>query len=113
MKDNDSKLLAEAYEQVQEGIMSAVGGAADTALKKTGQIAGAGAKMAGKAAVKGGLNVGGTLAKGAGIGLDGIMNALNFLTSDQLKKVGDACIRKASEIKVSNEEELPEDGENC
>jgi hypothetical protein len=113
MKDNDSELIGEAYDQVQEGVMGAVGGAADTALRKTGQIAGAGVKMAGKAAAKGGLNVGGALAKGTGIGLDGILNALNFLTSDQLKKVGDACMRKASEIKVSNEEDFPEDGENC
>ena len=31
MKDNDSKLIGEAYEQIQEGIMGAMGGAADTA----------------------------------------------------------------------------------
>ncbi len=111
MKDNDSKLIGEAYEQIQEGIMGAMGGAADTAVRKTGQIAVAGVKMACKAAAKGGLNVGGAIAKGAGIGLDGIMNALNYLTSDQLKKLGEACMQKASSIKVSNEEGIPEDGE--
>lgn len=94
MKDNDSKLIGEAYEQIQEGIMGAMGGAADTAVRKTGQIAGAGVKMAGKAAAKGGLNVGGAIAKGAGIGLDGIMNALNYLTSDQLKNLVKLACKK-------------------
>lgn len=91
MKDNDSKLIAEAY---NEGVMSAFGSAA---------------KATGKAAAKTGLAVGGTAAKGAGIALDGIMKSLNYLTSDQLKKVGDYCLKKAAE----NEEGTHEDGENC
>tara|TARA_R100000278_G_scaffold121350_1_gene105067 strand:- start:147 stop:437 length:291 start_codon:yes stop_codon:yes gene_type:complete len=96
MKDNDSKLIAEAY---NEGVMSAFGGAA---------------KSIGKAAGKTSLAVGGTAAKGTGIALDGIMKAVNYLTSDQLKKLGDYCLKKASENEEDTHEDGEhEDGENC
>ena len=96
MKDNDSKLIAEAY---NEGVMGAFGGAA---------------KSIGKAAGKTGLAVGGTTAKGAGMALDGIMKAVNYLTSDQLKKLGDYCLKKASENEEDTHEDGEhEDGENC
>lgn len=97
MKDNDSKLIAEAY---NEGVMSAFGGAA---------------KSVGKAAGKTGLAVGGTAAKGAGIALDGILKAVNYITSDQLKKLGEYCLKKASENEegAHEDDEHNEDGENC
>ena len=100
MKDNDSKLLEEAYGQVQEGVMSALGSAA---------------KATGRAAGKTGLAVGGVAAKGTGIALDGIMQSLNYLTSEQLKKIGDYCLKKAGENEEDTHEddEHNEDGENC
>lgn len=97
MKDNDSKLIAEAY---NEGVMSALGSAA---------------KATGRAAGKTGLAVGGVAAKGTGIALDGIMQSLNYLTSEQLKKVGDYCIKKAGENEEGayEDDKHKEDGENC
>ena len=96
MKDNDSKLIAEAY---NEGVMSAFGGAA---------------KSIGKAAGKTGLAVGGVGPKGAGMALDGIMKAVNYLTSAQLKKLGDYCLKKAAENEEgAHEDGEIEDGENC
>jgi len=100
MKDNDSKLLEEAYGQIQEGVMSALGSAA---------------KATGRAAGKTGLAVGGVAAKGTGIALDGIIQSLNYLTSEQLKKIGDYCLKKAGENEEDTHEddEHNEDGENC
>ncbi len=85
-QDEDSKLIAEAY---NEGVMSALGSAG---------------KAVGKAGLKSGLAVGGAGAKGAGIALDGIMKALNYLTSEQLQKLGQAALDKADEIRISDEE---------
>ena len=52
-----------------------------------------------------GLAATGVAAKGAGIGLDGIMKALNYLTSTQLQKLGQAALDKADQIKISDEED--------
>ena len=89
MKNKDTQLLEEAYTQVQEGF---------------GDFAKGAAKMTGKTIGKAGLATGGALAKGAGIGLDGLMKALNYLTSEQLQKLVQAALNKASEIKISDEE---------
>ena len=89
MEPNDTQLLEEAYCQVQEGF---------------GDFAKSAAKMTGKAAAKTGLAATGAVVKGAGIGLDGLMKALNYLTSEQLQKLGEAALKKAGEIKISDEE---------
>jgi hypothetical protein len=83
MKDNDSKLIGEAYEQeVQEGAL--------------GDIA-SGLGGVGKGVGKLGVGAGGVALKGAGMGLEAILKALNFLTAEQLKKVGDAAMKVATE----------------
>lgn len=89
MKNKDAQLLEEAYTQVREGL---------------GDFAKGAVKVTGKAIGKTGLATGGALAKGTGIGLDGLMKALNYLTSEQLQKLGQAALNKASEIKISDEE---------
>ena len=89
MKNKDTQLIEEAYTQVQEGF---------------GDFAKSTAKMTGKAAGKVGLAAGGAAIKGTGIGLDGLMKALNYLTSEQLQKLGDAAMKKAGDIKISDEE---------
>lgn len=90
MKNEDIQLLEEAYTQVQEGL---------------GDFAKGAAKMTGKAAAKTGLAATGAIVKGTGIGLDGLMKALNYLTSEQLQKLGQAALDKAGEIRVSDEED--------
>ena len=96
MKDNDSKLIAEAY---NEGVMGALGSAG---------------KAVGKAGLKTGLAVGGVGAKGAGIALDGILQSLNYLTSEQLKKLGELALKKAAEDgEDTHQDGEHEDGENC
>ena len=90
MKNNDTQLLGEAYTQVQEGF---------------GDFAKSAAKITGKAAGKVGLAATGVAAKTAGIGLDGLMKALNYLTSAQLQKLGQAALDKADQIKISDEED--------
>ena len=70
MKDNDTQLIAEAYFRMDEGAL-------------------------GKAAGKVGLAGAGLTAKGAGISLDFMLKALNFLTAEQLKKLGDVALEKA------------------
>jgi hypothetical protein len=89
MKNKDTQLIEEAYTQVQEGF---------------GDVAKSGAKMAGKTIGKVGLAATGVAAKTAGIGLDGLMKALNYLTSEQLQKLGQAALNKADQIKISDEE---------
>jgi|GEM_PF-6114838 len=89
MKNQDIQLLEEAYTQVQEGF---------------GDFAKGAAKMTGKATAKTGLAATGAIAKGAGIGLDGLMKALNYLTSEQLQKLGQAALDKAGKMKISDEE---------
>lgn len=90
MKNKDTQLIEEAYTQVQEGF---------------GDFAKSAAKMTGKTAGKVGLAATGVAAKTAGIGLDGIMKALNYLTSAQLQKLGQAALDKADQIKISDEED--------
>ena len=90
MKNEDTQLLEEAYTQVQEGL---------------GDFAKGAAKMTGKTVGKVGLAATGVAAKGTGIGLDGIMKALNYLTSTQLQKLGQAALDKADEIRISDEED--------
>lgn len=90
MKNQDTQLLEEAYCQIQEG--------------KIGDFAKGAAKMTGRAAAKTGLAATGAIVKGTGIGLDGLMKALNYLTSEQLQKLGQAALDKASDIRVSDEE---------
>ena len=67
---------------------------------------------AGKAAVdigKGvgrlGIAAGGAGAKLAGMGLGGVLQALNYLTAEQLKRVGDAAMELAAENEEENEAE--------
>lgn len=89
MKNEDTQLLEEAYCQIQEGF---------------GDFAKGAAKMTGRAAAKTGLAATGAIVKGTGIGLDGLMKALNYLTSEQLQKLGQAALDKAGDIRVSDEE---------
>ena len=77
MKDNDTQLIAEAYFRMDEGALGDAG------------------KVVGKAAGKVGLAGAGLTAKGAGISLDFMLKALNFLTAEQLKKLGDIALEKA------------------
>ena len=90
MKNKDTQLIEEAYTQVQEGF---------------GDFAKSTAKMTGKTVGKVGLAATGVAAKTAGIGLDGLMKALNYLTSEQLQKLGQAALNKAGKIKISDEED--------
>jgi hypothetical protein len=83
MKDNDSKLIGEAYEQqVQEGAL--------------GDIA-SGIGGVGKGVGKLGIGAAGVGLKGVGMGLEGILKALNFLTAEQLQKVGDAAMKMVTD----------------
>ena len=101
MKDKDSQLIAEAYSQIDEGMLGNVAkagaGAVGSLAKGTGKAVKAAAPAIGKAAGKVGLAGVGVAAKTAGIGLEGIIKALNFLSAEQLKKVGDAALKKAAE----------------
>jgi hypothetical protein len=113
MKDKDSQLIAEAYSQeVNNEAIGAIAaglgkgaaqvgkagiGAVGALAKGTGKAAMAAAPAVGKAAGKIGLAGAGVAAKTAGIGLEGILKALNFLSAEQLKKVGDAALKKAAE----------------
>ena len=89
MKDNDTQLIAEAYFRMDEGALGTAG------------------KVVGKAAGKVGLAGAGLTAKGAGISLDFMLKALNFLTAEQLKKLGDTALEKAL-----GKEEEPEQDDN-
>jgi hypothetical protein len=89
MKDNDTQLIAEAYFRMDEGALGSAG------------------KVVGKAAGKVGLAGAGLTAKGAGISLDFMLKALNFLTAEQLKKLGDVALEKAL-----GKEEEPEQDDN-
>lgn len=82
MKDIDSKLIAEAYSQVEEGALGDIGSG-------LGQVG----KGVGKLSV-GALGAG---AKVAGMGLEQILKALTFLTATQLQTVGDAAMKLASD----------------
>lgn len=82
MKDIDSKLIAEAYSQVEEGALGDIGSGLGSVGKGVGKL-GVGALGAG--------------AKVAGMGLEQVLKALSFLTAEQLKNVGDAAMRMASE----------------
>lgn len=121
MKDKDSQLIAEAYSQVNEGMFGNIAkagvGAVGSLAKGTGKAVKAAAPAVGKAAGKVGLAGVGVAAKTAGIGLEGIIKALNFLSAEQLKKVGDAALKKAAENEEYEQddndqyapEEAPED----
>ena len=111
MKDKDSQLIAEAYGQIEAGMLGNVAkagaGALGSLAKGTGKAVKAAAPAVGKAAGKVGLAGVGVAAKGAGMGLSAIMKALNFLSAEQLKKLGDAALKKAAE----NEEHEQDDND--
>jgi len=90
MKNKDTQLIEEAYTQVHEGF---------------GDFAKGAAKLTGRAAGKVGLATTGALVKGTGITLEALLDALNHLSSEQLKKLGDAAMKKAGEMKISSDEE--------
>lgn len=81
MKDNDSKLIYEAYSKVDEGALDDIGSGLGSVAKGVGKL-GVGAVGAG--------------AKVTGMGLEQILKALNFLTAEQLQKVGDKAMKIAS-----------------
>lgn len=93
MKNNDTQLLEEAYTQVQEGL---------------GDFAKGAAKITGRTAGKVGLAATGALVKGTGMTLEKLFDALNYLTSEQLKELGDAAMKKAGKMKISSDEEMGE-----
>jgi len=90
MKNNDTKLLEEAYTQVHEESFS--------------DFAKGAAKLTGRTAGKVGLAATGALVKGTGMTLEKLFDALNYLTAEQLKDLGDAAMKKAGKMKISDEE---------
>lgn len=107
MRDKESQLIYEAYntnhekpdehetnqDEVEEGAIGSIGRGLGSVAKGVGQAGLGAAKGTAKLTGRAGLGAVGAGAKVAGLGLSGVLHALEFLTADQLQKVGDMAMK--------------------